>query len=319
MQRKKNIRLTVVLIILVTITAFVYYNDEDGNSLDIEKDAFALSADESAVVDRIVLKGKNTTNTLQVVDRKWTLNDQYLADQNMVQVLFAIFQQVKVRRKVASNQETVVSDALDQSGVAIEIYGNGEVIKKFRATGNQQNTLTYFENEDEEAYVVNIPGYNYYVFGVFQSGENELRDRIVFRLNWANLEELKLDHRDQDKDDFSVVVGQTYFEIGGLVETDTSKLNDFMDDISYLYIDQYLNAGENPAYDSLVQNQPLVSITAKDVGGNTRHIDFYERLKGDPYILTRIDSSQMALIPHKRASNLYRQKGHFLPPDNDDS
>jgi hypothetical protein len=94
MQKKKNIFLAVSLVVLVLACFGVYYLKDAGGS-DVDKDLFRPG--DLGSIDRVVLTGPGGKVDLAVRGARWRVNDQALADANLIDVLFATLQQAEAR------------------------------------------------------------------------------------------------------------------------------------------------------------------------------------------------------------------------------
>ncbi len=108
-----------------------------------------------------------------------------------------------------------------------------------------------------------------YAAGIFELVEYGWKDRYVFNFNWRNFKSLKASFPYTPKNDFEVAMGESYFEILGMTAVDTTKLNDFLDAISLVEVDQYVNPEEVIGYDSLLAANPLMKVEVSDISGKT--------------------------------------------------
>ena len=308
MQRKRNIQLLIMLAVTIVVTVLVFYFTTDGAEEVVDKNVFKLA--DLTQVDRITLLKEGKTVDLKFEGSRWRVNGQ-LADRRMIDVLFATLQQVEPKRAVASSIQDSIGKVLADHGVKVSLYVQSEIQKEFMAGGNGSRTLAYFKNpEDPEAFIMVIPGYRVYASGIFELDENGWKDKYVFNFNWKNFQNLKASYVNP-KNDFEIARGKDYFQVQGLTASDTSKLNDFLDAVSLLTVDQYINPAEVNGYDSLIQTAPFESLTVNEISGKTYSLALYE-MGSNNQVLGVIQGSQPALVDRRKVAGMFRTKNWFM-------
>ncbi len=307
-QRKKNIRLLIIWMILVVTTVLVYFAGGPSDRLSIPRDLFALQ--NVSAIDQVQLVSTSQQNTLEFSGGGWTVNGRYKADPQRITVLFAILKQNKVRRRVAKNRTAEVDSLMTVSGVEVRFLADKETRKAFSVTGNPDSGLSYFREEGGESYVVEIPGYRVNLAGIFELDENGWRDPLVFDLNWANLQEVNMLYPGREDSGFDVIFQDRHLSIRQLPQSDSTKLTDFMEDLSLLYVNDYLHQEElNNWQDQLRTTQATIIVT--DVGGNDHTVEFFDTPGDNELIIGRIDSSGYALFDFGKVRKILRPR-HFF-------
>src|SRR5690606_18907994 len=304
-QRKKNIFLAVSLMVLVLACFGVYYvKDADGS--DVDKDLFR--PDDLASVDRVVLTGPRGKVDLAVRGSRWRVNDEVLADGNLIDVLFATLQQAEARRPVAVRMREVVSRQLDSAGVRVELFAGGDEVMTFLAGGNAARTEAYFREPDSDTpYVMVIPGYRVYVSGIFDLPASGWRDRHVFSLNWMNFSGLEASFPNDPAGGFTVVREGNAAVIPGMAQADTTRLNDFMDNISFLTANEFMETDP----DSIRSLNALMNVTVKDVGGRAYHLELYSGDGNSSAVYGVVDSSAVGVFDRDKIDAILRKKSWF--------
>ena len=307
-QQKKNIRLLITWLVLLAITAFVYFDGGPGDRVTVPRDLFAM-ADPSAI-DRVQLSSKTINNNLVYANATWNINGKYKADPQRITVLFAILKQNKVRRKVAKNKGAYVDSLMAVQGVEVVFFKGDDPVKSFWVTSSEDGTLSYFKKDKGENYVVEIPGYRVNLAGIFELDENGWRDPRVFDVNWANLQEVNMIFPDQAQRQFDVTYDGRSLEVQQLAQSDTAKLADLLDDLSLLYVNDYLNEKEiedNPGLSAPTK----ATVIVRDVTGNAYTVAFFEPLGDQQEILGRIDSADYAVFDFNKIRKILRPKNYF--------
>lgn len=310
MQETKNKRLAILFGALCCVTALVYFLGKDNGTVDVDRDMFR-NYDQKAV-DQVVLESRTGKVELKFNGSKWKVNNQFDADASMIQVLFATLQQAEPKRPLPSTIQDSVSRELKQNGVKVSLFSSGSPETTFYAGGNAQKTQAYFrlENGDEKPYLVTIPGYRVYVAGIFEAEEKDWKDKLVFGFNWRNFESLEAQFPNEPSDDFEVIFQDNYFAVQGLATVDTSKLNDFLDDVSLLTVEEYSNGGV--LVDTTSKSSSAMIITVRDIGQRSYTLKLYKpRSDGGPLIPGLINGTDWAYFSPAKVQNIFKRKGFF--------
>lgn len=261
MQEKKNKRLLVLLVVLLAATAVTFWYGKRDNTFEVDETLFKKA--DLREVNEVVLQSPAGKVDLKYMGSAWKVNEQYNADRNMIEVLFATLGQAKPKRPVAQSQQDSLSKVIEKSGVKVSLISGGKTVEEFFAGGNEAKTQAYFKSVGAGSpYVMSIPGYRVYVSGIFELTEKGWRDKYIFGFNWRNFKNLATSFPNQPADDFLVEMDDNFFGIKG-VQTDTAKMNNFLDAVSLLTVDEYIDP--TPALDSLSKKDPLMILTITDI------------------------------------------------------
>ena len=304
MQKKRNIRLAAFLLAMIVITIVTYILVQPKDSAGIDKSLFAF--DNTLDVTKVVFETGEKV-TLELNANRWVVNGEYEADPQRISVLFAILKQISIRRQVAKVQEAQVDQLMNKKGAKVSIYNGEELINSFNVTGDESKSLTYMKYDDEKSYLVEIPGYKSYLAGIFQLDENGWRNPLVFDLNWANLASVSVNYPDQSINDISIMFDDRNLIMEGLPKADSSKLGDYIDDISLLYVNDYLKKSEFS--DSLIANTQA-GIVVRDIAGNNFTLEIFGKKSAKEY-LVRIDSVDYGVIESSLIMKVTKPKSYF--------
>ena len=306
MQKKKNITLLIVFLILLAWT-IVYLNLENENS-GISFDENKFSIVDTAAVQKISIKGTNFSNILSRETQNWVVNDKYMMDPSMQKVLMSVLRQVDVKRTVPKNDLERIRNDIRSNGYEIEITDMEGATKVFYAGGNGIS-LSYFMDEDNIPYVVHLPGYESYVTGIFEVHENDWRDRLLFQTSWLGLKSFSLSYPDDPENNIEISADNNLYNIRGIEKIDTTVLMNYLDEISFFYTDQFIDQGQIPLYDSLRNTKPFVQLVVNSLGmKDPVRISFYEQLSGENVILGLLNDNQMCLFNIDRIQIIFQKK-----------
>lgn len=307
MQERKNKRRFLLLAALTVATLLLLWWAQPENRIDVDENIFQI--EDLTAINQVKLEGDSSVVVLSFDGGRWRVNDQYNADQNMITVLFATLQQARPKRAVGSGQQDSVFNDLTRKGVKVSLYEGSQLRREFWAGGNEAKTQAYFADPaTRQVYVMAIPGYRVYTAGILELKENGWRDKFVFGFNWRNFKSLEAKFPDKPAENFKVVRGRDFFEIEGLAQTDTARLNTFLDDLSLLRVDEYVI--EPKLTDSLGKIKPRVEFSVFDVGNREYRLRVYSPLspRKSPGL---IQDGQAAFFDPRKIQALLKPKSFF--------
>jgi hypothetical protein len=303
-NRTKMLAFSLAVLVIITTLTVVLMNDDDTEEVD--QNLFKVATLNQ--IDRVVMSSARDTVELSYEASQWKVNGKFAADQNMVKVLFATLQQAIPRRPVANTLNDSLVEHMLQNGVKVSLYEQGQQQKSFYAGGNSSKSQGYFLNpEDNRVYLMNIPGYRVYVPGIFELDENGFRDKFVFKLNWEHLKAVSVKFPDRPQESFDVEMVKNLLTIKGISAVDTTKLYDFLDQVSLLTVDRYADHAFN--LDSLKGHQPIMSIIVKDIAKEHSLILFRPTNTGDAPGLI---GEEAAFFGAEKIRQVLRPKSFFI-------
>ncbi|MBL3656162.1 DUF4340 domain-containing protein [Fulvivirga sediminis] len=310
MQRKRNIKLIVVLVLLMIATVVAYYVTRPADKLEVDRTIFAY--EDPSAIGQVVFEQGEEKNNLTFNGAQWQLNNAYDADPQRVSVVFALLKQQRVRRMAARQQQDSLQQAFEEKGVHVTYFEGANAVKDFYVLGDNENKITYMaESPGSQAYIVEIPGYRSYLAGIYELDQNGWRNPRIFDFNWANLKGVEVAYSEHPDNGFSVGFDSSFYEVRGLVETDSSRLTDFLDDVSLLYANDFLNQKEVAEYQELVDQEPQAIIMVHDVADKIYTLEVYQALENNREIIGRKDSTDYAIFDLSKMRKILRPKGFF--------
>jgi len=319
-QRTKNIVLLVLLGFLIISSITLSLTSTTTTNTIENKEQFAVL--DTSQIDKIKIVSNKEKIELKKTEGIWMLNDKYKAEQNIMKVLLSILKDVQVVRNVPKSQEEIIINQLKDRGFIVEISGNGKLMNTFYSAGNENKTVSYMMNvEDDQSYIVNIPGYESYVAGIFEISTNDWRDRTILSTNWRTLQKLSIDYSQFPEYNVTIKFDFNFLTIEGINNLDTARMMAYIDEFNFLQADRYLDKGHNKQYDSLLTTPKTVTISIEDINAdNSKTIDFFPLLSNDPMMLGYVrEDNQNVLFEAKRIQDLFAVKSDFEANPNDHS
>ena len=140
-------------------------------------------------------------------------------------------------------------------------------------------------------------------------GEKDWKNKYVFGFNWRNFQRLETKFPQKAADNFNVALQDNFFAVDGLLSVDTAKLNDFLDDVSLLTVDDYVDTVifESP------DPSPVMVLTVKDIGRRAYTLELYSPSKNSGQMVPGlINGSEWALFDPRKIQNVFKPKAFFV-------
>jgi hypothetical protein len=161
--------------------------------------------------------------------------------------------------------------------------------------------------------IVNIPGYESYVAGIFEIPANDWRDRVLLNTTWRSLQKLNISYHEYPELNLNIKFDFNFLKIDGITNLDTARMMAFIDEFNFLQSDRYLDKGQIEAYDSLLLTPKTVTMTIEDINAkNSKTIDFFPIINNDPMMLGYVnEDDQMVLFEANRIQKLFAVMADF--------
>lgn len=311
MQKKRNLRLLIILFALTVTTVVTYFVTRPADRINVSREIF--SYEDPTDIDRVTFVSQRDTNELTFENNRWEINHEYKADPQRVSVLFAILKQMRIRRKVSRQQQDSIARLMEEEGVKVAFYQGDDVKKEFLLWGDENQGATYIAQDPKsQPYIVEIPGYRSFLAGIFLLDDNGWRDPLVFKMNWAHLVSVQMNYPQQPKKSFKVIEEDRHYKIEGMSQTDSTRLTDFLDDVSLLFANDYLNQTEVDQYADIFQNTPEAVMIVKDISGRSQVLELFEQIPNTNEIPGRVDSVDYVVFNAGKIRQITRPRNFFV-------
>lgn len=306
-QQKKNITLLVVLIVLLVASIWAYqYNPYQQKSTTFEKELFALENPQEQLT-KISMQSEKVSNVLEKQNGEWLVNDSFKLDPSMQEVLMALLQRISIQREVTGDEKERIKQQVLDSGIQVKMYGEQGLINEFTAGGDIKSVSSYFV-KDGNVYLMQLPGYQSYVAGIFEVKANDWRDRTLFNGTWQDMTSLTITKADGDSLQFKYDEGLLKWDNP---QADSVKVMNFVEQFNYFYTDQYLTQ-ENEVfnYRDSFEKKGSIKIEALDASKDLK-MTFYS-VPNFNAILVNFKGDQWGAIPIERANKFFPEKESLM-------
>jgi len=298
MTKKRIIQLSIVVILAVLAT-YLTINNHNGT---IKKELRDFAVEDTASVDKIFLVDKqNNSILLERKDGYWALNNDYIARQDLVNILLKTLHRIRVNKPVAKAAQQNIIKSLAAKSVKVEIYQNGELSKVMYVGGPTQDSYgTYMILENSSTpFIMEIPGFRGYLSPRFSTFEIEWKTQNVFNIKLRDIKKVTVENGKDNKKSFTVTHNNNHYELfdykGNKVEKfDTIKVKKFLLAFRKKNFNKYIEDVPEKWQDSIKQSKPMYIVTVEKADGTKQwikafnkpgwgRVDFFgEELKTDP-------------------------------------
>ncbi len=305
---KKNTKLIIILSIQLILVVSLYFADRDSSKLDFDNKLFTV-ADTSSISKMELLHGEKLV-TLESINNQWFINGKEEADQALVAYIKSVMNRVAVTRPISSKQQEIVYSQLKTDGVLVRVFQGEELKKEFYAGGNEARTKSYFATEGK-SYLVNVPGYQDYLSGIFKLKAHQWKERLLFSSSWRSVGKIEIDKKSADG--FKILFTGKDLTVEGVVPLDTNIMMNYIAQYQNFKINEFIEPGQFERYDSLVQTQPIAKIILEDLDASKNlKISILPRLPNEGFHLMVDENKRMMMVDRKRISNLIPPRKVFV-------
>jgi hypothetical protein len=157
-------------------------------------------------------------------------------DASMQQVFFKLLEQISIQRPITGEKVSEIRQNVLDSGVQVNLYENESIFNSFSVGGDFESMRSYFV-KGEDVYLMQLPGYQSYVAGIFEVSENDWRDRVIFEGIWQDMVSLEINRPNEDAVEFKYQ--DRLLRIQNQ-QADTVEVMNFVERFNYFFVDQFL-------------------------------------------------------------------------------
>jgi hypothetical protein len=153
----------------------------------------------------------------------------------------------------------------------------------------------------EDVYLMQIPGYQSYVAGIFEVSENDWRDRVIFDGIWQDMVSLKIYRPNKEPVEFKY--DDRLLRIQNQ-KADTAEVMNFVERFNYFFVDQFLPQNHIALQKrESFENAGTIEIEALDTGRSLK-LQFFKNPEFNAY-LVNINGKEWAAIRNERMEKLW--------------
>ncbi len=302
---------TQLLIILIGLIAWLVID----LTMDFGKKTEFANLQEFAVTDTadiqsITIQNQQQVSYLKREQNSWTINNKP-AEDGMIKVLLSILHQVKVKRLVPKNEVQQVNATLQKRGIQVTVNTDGKDFS-FVTAGNQDRTVSYGQIDDQRPATLYLPGYNSYVTGIFEVQPNDWRHRAIFRSSAHSLKSVTVSYPNNPAEGFTILPDEQKWKVDHYPAADPKKIFEYLSQFGYFQVDQYIDKGQVPQVDELLQGKPSLVLTIDDINPQQKGtLELFETPTKEKLMAGLLNHQQIVLIDKKRVTGIFKKKQDF--------
>lgn len=292
-MKKRNLIIIAAVVVVGIVALVVALNGRRTSTFKQDYNIEDIDA-----VTRIYLADKQDNEVLltRVGDSSWIVDNQYPADQYMVNMLLETLHSMRIYDKVNRNAIPNVIKDISAHAVKAEVYCHAYRInilglhmlpheKKLvtyyvgRETQNMMASYMYREG-DKVPYVIHIPGFRGFLTPRFVADPLKWRSHTIVDLNVNAIREIDLQIPSMPSESFAVVNNGAGFDLvptvtGQPVPTfDTSRVAQMLSSFTWLNFDEFAAIVPN-SNDTSLNAAPRTILTVTDTAGHRTEVRTY--------------------------------------------
>lgn len=310
-MKNKNRKLLILLGVQVLVVAILAFSGKEDTNLDFESGLFTVA--DTASVSKVELTHQDEMVTLNKINDSWFVNEKEIADQSLMLFLKSILKRVEVKRPISKKDRDEVYNAMKTDGAKVAVYNGDEKVQEFYAGGNDGKTKSYFGKEGEP-YIVNVPGYQDYLSGIFKLKAHQWKDRLIANSSWRSISKINVNRADGDG--FEIYFTGKDLAVKNINPLDTNNMMGYVSQFSRFMINEFVVPGQFERYDSLMQTTPMATLTLSDIdAGKNLTLKVFPRFTDEGYHLITDQQGRMMMVDMRRVSGLVPPREFFVKRD----
>lgn len=298
---KKNLLYLGILLVLIILAYFITSKPETKIPLQSLAE-FAI--EDTSLIQQIFI-ANNVNGESILLERKkndWTLNGEYIAKKDRINVLLKTFKLAEVIYPVAQSEMETVIKTLAASNKKIMIYGpQNELIKTWyigHSTQSKQGTYALLElpekGRSDYPYIITVSGFTGHLVSRFNTNLEDWRDSRVFTYPELNIAEIDVFRPKELHNSFNIRINNFInrdFDVvdnnGVPIQNNPNTIAQYVGGFKKINLESYRHNLSQSTVDSLLTSQPDFLVTVKDDKGELTSVKLHfkkpsrdHRLKG---------------------------------------
>ena len=310
-MKKKNIISIVIIAVLVIIAGILIGNNRYLSTLRGEAADFTVY--DTASITKLFFADKSGNQVvLQRNGNGWTVNDEYTANQNMVNEMLYTLNRMRIKMPVSIKKSDNIVTRMSSTNTKVEVYQMMPRINLFNKVKlfyhekrtkvfyigdvTQDNQGTYVLKEGgDKVFIVHLHGFRGFISSRFTANLIDWRDHTIFNEKMANIESVKLEINDDPDNGFIIKENGRYQYTmnrlnGEPVAFDTLRVLNLMSSFGNVRFEAFLNDVEPARRDSIINSpfQQRLTLTTKD-GKSSSVTTYTMRANADMFLYSEDD------------------------------
>lgn len=290
-MKKQNLILVAVVAVVAVVALVIALRGSRKSTFEQD-----FHIEDIATVSRIFMADKQNNEVLlsRNADSTWMVDNQYPANQPMVDLLLETLHTMRIRQQVNRNAVPYVVNDLAARAIKVEVYQRRPLINWFGGRlhlfTRERLTVTYFVGRetqdmlasymfregDKMPYAIHIPGFRGFLTPRFVTDPLKWRSHTIVDLDVHQIERVELEIPNRPDESFAVQrEGDNFrFEMQGrrVDGFDTARVAQMLSGFTYLNFDEFAAIVPNSFADSCVSGTPRTILRITDTAGQTHEM-----------------------------------------------
>ncbi len=205
----------------------------------------------------------------------WTVNGQYPARPDKIELLLTALRRLEVREPLHPNARSTVFGYLDESHIRVEVDGPEPrtfFVGEQAAVGQGSYLLV---QGAQSPVIAHLPGMSPYLKPYFSTFVNDWRDNRIFALNPREIYRLEVNAGPLGQ--FAIDQRPGYLALAGFPQADPARLRRYLERYRSVPARGFGDREYPTVRDSLARRPPDASIAVRDRQGYVRRLVLYNR------------------------------------------
>lgn len=293
-MKKRNIILIVVAAVTIAVALVLALRGSRKSTFTQD-----FHVEDIASVTRIFMADKQNQQVLLTrgADSVWLVNETYVANQAMVDLLLETLNTMRIRQQVNRAAVPTIIKDLSARAIKVEVYQRVPFINWFggrlQLFPHEKLSVTYFvgrETQDMMAsymfregdkvpYVIHIPGFRGFPTPRFVTDPFKWRSHTIVDLDVRAIERVEMEIPDMPEESFAVQREGEGFSLWVAGKQtpgfDTARVAQMLSCFTYLNFDEFAAIVPNSFADSCVSGSPRTVLRVTDTAGNVHQMRTY--------------------------------------------
>ena len=327
----RTLLLVALFLVLGGIAWYALSNKKNQTSSHVSWDMNFAVTNTEAIGKIFIADRRGRTATLEPKGKVWYYNGKFPARPTAIQTLLETISQMNVLNIPPNGAIPGMIKELAAEGIKVEIYDrNNKNLKTYYVGGitNDERGTVLMMDGSEQPYIVHIPGFIGQIRMRFLFGDDEWRDRAIFREKPEEIQSVAIEYPQRKNESFRLEkTGEATYDIQPFFSTTSPAQSPRRKGVAEAYLVQFESLvaeafeSENPLRDSVKALVPFVILKVKKTDGAEKTVRFWpveienRRDNGQPFVsryFTDVNNEDFMLTQDRVFGPLFRGYEFFF-------
>jgi hypothetical protein len=279
MKRYKYYLLLVFVFLVAAI--FLFLKDKPG-TLKIDRMAFSVT-DTAAITAIKFSDGKNRLD-IERIGSSWKVNQAFYAKPLAIKAMLYVLMNLEIKSPIPNSMEKQILQSFNNNVLTVSVESSGKELIAYRIAENNEIKIGSFMmlKDDNEPYVVKIPGYDGRISKLFPCDLQFWRDKTIFRYRPGDVLSVEVNYPDKPISSFVYqFVGAGRIQIKPLnnnnkpININKETARAFLINFASVSFMEQVKARSHAIFDSLSHQKPYCEIRVTNAATNVNILKTY--------------------------------------------